>query len=249
MDSPFLLSSMAFAALWGAAHVGAFVRTHLGTFDEGDRQDWSMLVAAALTLLGLIIGFTFSMAITRYDQRKNLEAEEANAIGTEYLLVDLLPSADTAKVRRLLKVYVEERIRFYVTHDERELGSIDQETIKLQAQLWAIIPPAAGSDPTPPMALVVSGMNNVLNSSGYTAAAWWNRIPIPAWTLMATIALFCSILMGYCSHRSSGGVFVVLPLIVAISFLLISDIDSPRRGLIHVKPQNLMSLSQSLAGT
>ena len=246
MDYPLFLSALAFVAFWACAHLGAFLRTKLSPLDEDDRRDWSMVVAATLTLLGLIIGFSFSMAISRYDQRKNLEAEEANAIGTEYLRADLLPSSDAVKVRSLLKIYVEQRALYYVTRDEKQLTHIENETARLQAQLWAVIPPASAAAPTPPVALVVSGMNDVLNSKDYTIAAWWNRIPLAAWVLMVLIALCCNVLVGYSVHRSSGGVFVILPVVVAISFLLIADIDSPRGGLIHVKPHNLVTLSRSL---
>ena len=68
---------------------------------------------ATLTLLALIIGFTFSMALNRYDQRKIYEEEEANAIGTEYLRAELLPAADAAKVRTLLLNYLDQRVLFY----------------------------------------------------------------------------------------------------------------------------------------
>ncbi len=246
MDYPLLMSVPTFVIFWLFAHLGAVIRTRLGNLDDGDRQDWNVIITATLTLLGLIIGFSFSMAVSRYDQRKNLEAEEANAIGTEYLRADLLPRDQADKVHFLLKRYTEERVQFYITRHERELAAIEAETARLQAQLWAVMPPASSAQPTPPMAIVVSGMNDVLNSSGYTAAAWWNRIPIAAWVLMALIAICCNVLVGYCAHRSSGGVFVILPLVVAISFFLIADIDSPRGGVIHVSPVNLMELSRSL---
>ncbi len=83
-------------------------------------DDFRVVQGAILTLLALIIGFTFSMAIGRYDQRKNLEEAEANAIGTEYVRADLLPAADAAKVRTLLRRYTDERILFYTTRDFQE---------------------------------------------------------------------------------------------------------------------------------
>ncbi|MBV8626302.1 MAG: hypothetical protein JO371_00300 [Paraburkholderia sp.] len=69
--------------------------------------------AATLTLLGLIIGFTFSMALNRYDQRKNFGEEEASAIGTAYIRAALLPPDDAAKVRTLLASYLHQRILLY----------------------------------------------------------------------------------------------------------------------------------------
>lgn len=70
-------------------------------------------------------------------------------------------------------------------------------------------------------------MNDVLNSQGYTQAAWWNRIPVTAWVLLATIAIGCNLLIGYGAHRTNKLLFLVLPLAVSISFFLIADIDSP----------------------
>src|SRR5208282_5602357 len=133
-----------------------------------------LVLAASLTLLGLIIGFSFSMAVTRYDQRKNYEEAEANAIGTEYLRADLLPAANAAKVRVLLREYLDQRILFYQSRDERRLREIDVSTARLQTELWSAVQATAAAVPTPIVALAVAGMNDVLNSQGYTQAAWWN---------------------------------------------------------------------------
>ena len=89
-------------------------------------------------------------------------------------------------------------------------------------------------------------MNDVLNAQGYTQAAWWNRIPRSAWILMVAIALGCNLLIGYSAHRRDRRIFLIVPIAVSISFFLISDIDSPRMGTIHVVPENLLSLSQLL---
>ena len=89
-------------------------------------------------------------------------------------------------------------------------------------------------------------MNDVLNSQGYTQAAWWNRIPTAAWILMTNIAVFCNLLLGYSAHNTEPLLSLVLPFAVALSFLLISDVDSPRGGNIRVAPQNLLSLEQAL---
>ena len=145
---------------------------------EGDRQDFDIVRTASLTLLGLIIGFSFAMAVNRYDQRKNLEEAEANAIGTEYLRADLLPPEDASRVRDLLRKYCDERISYYLARDELRVGQIDAETAKLQAELWSVVARVAGTQPTPIVGLAVSGMNDVVNAQGYTQAAWWNRIPL-----------------------------------------------------------------------
>lgn len=231
--------------MWLAAEVGAFFHARVHPI-EGERQDYDIVLTATLTLLGLVIGFSFSMVINRYDQRKNYEEEEANAIGTEYLRVGLLPAGDAENLRDLLRRYLDQRVLFYETHDLLELHQIDAQTTSLQTQLWNLVESRATKAPTPPIALVVSGMNDVLNSQGYTQAAWLNRLPLAAWGLLVAIAVFSNLLIGYGARNGGFMFFLILPLAVAISFLLIADIDSPRRGLIRVFPQNLVSLSQSL---
>ena len=250
MKSPYIVFALSFFLMWLSVHIGIFFRKRQMGLEDEVRQDLDLIVASTLTLLGLIIGFSFSMAIGRYDQRKNYEEAEANAIGTEYVRADLLPAADAAKVRALLIDYLDQRILFYRTRDERELQQIYTHTAHLQAELWSAVRAPSAAQPTPILALVLSGMNDVLNSQGYTQAAWWNRIPIAAWGLMAAVAICSNLLVGYSARRAEGGVvrLLILPLVLAIAFLLIADIDSPRRGVIRVLPKNLMSLAQSLHG-
>jgi hypothetical protein len=148
-------------------------------------------------------------------------------------------------VRDLLRNYLDQRDLFYTTRDGQQLRQIDTNTAQLQNELWSGVQARATAQPTPIVALAVSGMNDVLNSQGYTQAAWLNRIPFAAWVLLAAIAIVCNLLLGYGARRTST-LFMVLPLVVSASFFLIADIDSPRVGLILVRPQNLASLSQSL---
>ncbi|MGA2620811.1 MAG: hypothetical protein ABSF26_24580 [Thermoguttaceae bacterium] len=245
---PLLVFVLSFIGLWLAGWVGWSFRRRQGALDAEMHEDFGFILAATLTLLGLIIGFSFSMATSRYDQRKIYEEEEANAIGTEYVRADLLPAADAATVRPLLRKYLDERILFYMTHDEQELKQINARTAQLQTELWTAIRAPAAAQPTQIVALAVSGMNDVFNSQGYTQAMYWNRIPTGAWGLMIAIAIGCNLLVGYGSHSAKAGskLLPILPLIVSIAFMLIADIDSPRHGFILVRPQNLISLAESL---
>jgi hypothetical protein len=248
MNYPLLVFVLSFFVLWLSARTGVFFHEKQGSLSEQEREDFGVVLAATLTLLGLIIGFSFSMAISRYDQRKNYEEEEANAIGTEYLRAELLPAADSAKIQALLSKYLDQRILFYRTRFASQLGPINADTEQLQSELWSSVRTPAEAQPNPVAALAVSGMNDVLNAQGYTQSAWWNRIPIAAWGLMGIIAVCSNMLVGYGVRRAKASSLslLVLPLIVSISFLLIADIDSPRGGIIRIRPKNLISLSQSL---
>jgi hypothetical protein len=245
---PFLVLALSFVVLWLSARIGVSFRKRRRNLEEDEREDFGVIVAAVLTLLGLIIGFSFSMAVSRYDQRKNYEEAEANAIGTEYVRAGLLPAADAERLHELLRNYLDQRVLFYQTRDQRMLRQIDASTAQLEADLWSAVQAPAAAQPTPMVALAVWGMNEVLNSQGYTQAAWWNRIPIAAWGLMGAIGICCNVLIGYGVRRGEPKaiLLLVLPLVVSISLFLIADIDSPRGGFIHVAPQNLLSLAQSL---
>ena len=247
LDYPILVFLFICLVLWLSEHVGAYWSRKRGNLSEDERADLNIVLGASLTLLALIIGFTFSMATSRYDQRKNYEEEEANAIDTEYFRVTLLPASDAAKARELLKTYVDQRVVYYTTRDMRQLQQVNARTAALQAELWATIQRATVAQPTPVAALVAQGMNDVLNTQGYTQAAWLNRIPMAAWVLMVSIAVCCACLFGY-TARSSQRIrrFRVLPLIVSISFFLVADIDSPRAGVIRVEPLNIENTAAAM---
>jgi hypothetical protein len=242
LNFPILVFVISFLTLWFAAWAAGRWGQREHALSEEMRGDYGVVLAASLTLLGLIIGFSFSMATGRYDLRKNYEEAEANAIGTEYVRADLLAPEDAAQVRELLRRYTDLRIRFYDTRKWDDLTQINQQTEQIQNQLWVAASRSAMSKPSPLTALAIAGMNDVLNSQGYTQGAWWNRIPVGAWCLMFGIALFCNMLLGYGVRKVVVKLLMVLPLVVAVSFFLIADIDSPRGGVIRVHPQNLHSL-------
>jgi hypothetical protein len=247
-DYPAVIFALSFSALWISTWVGASILRRKRNLEDDVREDFSTILVSTLTLNGLIIGFSFSMAISRYDQRKVYEEAEANAIGTEYVRADLLPGAGAEKVRSLLRSYLDQRILFYKTRGGRELREINARTAQLQSDLWAAVRDTGVAQQTPIIALAVAGMNDVLNSQGYTQAAWWNRIPPGAWALMISIALVGNLLIGYGvkNLKAESILLAVLPFVFSVSFLLIADIDSPRGGVIRVNPLNLVSLAESL---
>lgn len=244
---PALIFGVALVALWLASAAGMWLRSRSALGGDEHKEDRTTILAAGLTLLAFIVGFSFSFATGRYDQRKNYEEAEANAIGTEWVRADILPAPNAENVRRLLRAYLDQRIAFYNNGDESRFAQINRRTAELQAQLWAeVMAPAA--QPTRLTSLALAGMNDVLNSQSYTQAAFWFRIPTEAWFLMVAIAVGCNVLFGYGLKPTVAGrrLALGLPLINAVAFFLIADIDAPRHGLIWVIPQNLNSLALSL---
>jgi hypothetical protein len=211
---------------------------------EAERKDLDIALTATFTLLALIVGFSFSMATTRYDLRKTYEEAEASSIATAYLRADFLPNTGAVKLRELLKTYVRQRVFFYMTSNNTELRQLDVSTAQVQKEMWSTVQSAATAQPTPISALVAAGMNDVLSAEGKTAASWSNRLPLAAWMLMMAIAICANLLLGYISHRSSALLILVLPLATSIAFFLIAEIESPRGGLISVLPDNLRRAAQ-----
>src|SRR6201984_2427613 len=139
LNHPIALFGLTLALLWGASYLGTYFRHFNRESSNLDEADFSLILGATLTLLGLIIGFTFSMAVSHYDQRKNYEEEEANAIGTEYARAGLLPAADAVKVRTMLTDYLDQRILNYKSRDSQQLRQIDVQTTRLQTEVWAVV--------------------------------------------------------------------------------------------------------------
>ncbi|MBU3566259.1 hypothetical protein ICE93_09475 [Polynucleobacter sp. MWH-HuK1] len=237
------LAVFAFAVWFGHAALSRY-----RTKDTETSEDLGIIQTATLTLLALIIGFTFSMAIDRHDQREIYEEGEANAIGTEYLRADLLPPKAAAATKDLLIQYIDQRILFYSKQSPEKILEIRSKTDQLQMALWNEILPVVRTQPTAPIALVASGMNDVLNSQGYVQAAWWNRIPYTAWALMAAIAVCANLLVGFGARNFQKNIalFMIFPFVVAVSFFLIADIDSPRGGVIRIEARNLVALKNNL---
>jgi hypothetical protein len=137
---------------------------------------------------------------------------------------------------------------FYSKQDQETAKQITQRTTALENAMWNELLPIARTQPSPTTALVIAGMNDVINSHGYTQAAWWNRIPTAAWWLMAAIAIGANMLVGFGARnfKRNVGLFMIFPIMISIAFFLISDIDSPRGGVIRIYPRNLIDLKHNL---
>ena len=244
IDHPLALFGVTLILLWSAVRAGVWSLLRARPQKAKDLAEFDLVRSAMLTLLGLLVGFAISMAVTRYDQRKIHEEAEANAIGTEYLRLDLLPPEIAAATRPLMRAYTDERIAFY--SDPAHPLSQDAETAQTQTALWALVLPEAKSHPTPINALVVSGMNDVFNSQGYALAAWRDRLPIEVWALLIVVAAVCNFLIGFGAERLSGATQAILPLTVALAFVLIADVEGPRNGLVKVHPVNLGDAAEAM---
>jgi hypothetical protein len=100
-------------------------------------------------LLSLLLGFTLAMALTRYDQRKQLVVDEANDIGTTSLRAGLLPEPYGSEAMRLLAEYADARLAYFQTGNTKSTDAALTRTKQLQNQIWEVTRGAARTAPTP----------------------------------------------------------------------------------------------------
>jgi hypothetical protein len=154
LDIPLVVFGLSLVVLWLCTQIGILLQNRFVPLAEDKRQDLAIVIPATLTLLGLLIGFSFSLATNRYDQRKNYEEAEAKAIRTEYMRTDLLSPPDAARVRQLLKDYLNLRVLFYESRDQHQLRRINAQTAQLQTELWSAVEAAADRQPRYPILAV-----------------------------------------------------------------------------------------------
>ena len=247
VDRPWIMSAIVFFVLWAVARLGVWVRDWRAGITSAEHSDLDLVRNATFTLLAVILGFSLSMAVSRYDLRKTYEEEEANAIGTEYARLDLLSAETASATRDLLREYTRQRLIYYSSQDPDELRRTEIDTAKIQGQMWAAVARAANAQPSPVAAIAATGMNDVLNSQGYALAAWRNRLPIQVWGLVLFVSIGANFLIGFGSYSRSVWDLWLLALTTAVAFLLIAEIDSPRNGLVRVQAQNLADVAASIA--
>ena len=246
VDLPLLLFLVSFVVQWIAARMGIRLTSRKKALDDADSKDLETARSLAVTLLAVILGFTLSMSVSRYDNRKVCEETEANAIGTEYSRLELLPTDKTVLGQALLRDYLRLRLAFFSDQDRVAAEKLNDETERTQTRLWDLLTGAAASQPTPVTALAIAGMNDVFDSRGFTAAAWRNRLPVEVWVLTMFVSIGASFLFGFGAPRKSAMTLWVLPVAISVAFLLIAEVDSPSAGFVRVQPQNLLSAAKTI---
>ena len=226
--------------LWSGTLLGGYLRRKRETRMAEETSTFKTLEGAVLALLGLLLGFTFSMAVGRYDQRKNLEIAEANTLTNVWLRTATLPQPERLAEQRLLREYVPVRLEFLNAGTvQPRIESSLQQASQLQRQIWQGASAYAATHVDPVTAQNLSEVTAMIDVTESRTAAFENRIPILAWCMLLFIGLVASMLVGVGIGSRSRLLRFVLPLVVASALSLILDLDSPRSGLIRVHQHSL----------
>jgi hypothetical protein len=228
----------------GAALAGLVLRRHPEKEPEGPLGS---LVTALSALLAFMLGFTFALTTARYDTRKQLVLEEANAIGTTYLRAGLLPPAQGLEIRRLLRDYAD--VRATVTPENIDAALKQSEDIhgKLWAQTKALVRQGMDSEV---LSLFISSLNELIDlHQSRKTVALQRRIPGTVWVVVFLLTMLSMLAMGYQIGMSGVKRLRGAP-VMAVAFslvvLMIAAIDRPTEGFMRVSQQAIADVQQMM---
>jgi hypothetical protein len=228
-----------------------FGNRHSQHKDKEFAEHISLLQSSVLGLLALLIGFTFAMAIERFDTRKQLVLEESNHIGTAYLRSKLLPDELHEEMSGLFADYVESRLNFYYAgNDMAETEKAFQTSKEIEKNLWNIAI-LATKKPSNPLytSLFIQSLNDVIDANEKRQAALENRVPEPVILLLFFVSVFGMGFIGYnygLTGKRRHGSTAFFAILIASVLIIILDIDRPRRGLILVSQTSLERLQTGI---
>jgi len=242
-----LLALLLFGSMVVAREVGSYLRRRTKATDAGaDKDSDAFAMTSVLGLLALLIGFTFSIALSRYEARRELVVKEANAIGTTWLRMQLLDAPERAHMENLLRRYVDTRVAF----GEAASPEAEVEQYKraegLQNELWSgLMAAIAPFRDTPRASLLVTTMNESIDLAAERFATRQAHIPPRILRMLVLFALLAAGMVGYergNQRRATTLLFVLLTLAAT----LVVDLDRPSTGMVNVPQDPMLDLRASI---
>jgi len=238
--------------------VAIFVAVELGRqfgllASRRQRENISTVEAAILGLLALLIAFTFSMALSQFEGRRDALLNEANAIGTTALRARLLPTPHNTECLKLLREYIQIRLDIArSTPSSPEVATAIARSNAIQEALWQQVKAVAAKDNAMvPTGLFIQSLNDMIDSQEKRVSATANRVPNIVLTALYAIAIFAGAFSGYASglevQRARLPIYAMAVLVAAM-ILLIQDLDRPSVGFIKVNQQPMLDTAAGISG-
>jgi hypothetical protein len=200
---------------------------------------------AIFGLMGLIIALSFTGAALRFDQRRMLIIDEANAIGTAYLRVDLLHEDAQPAIRRYFRDYLEARIELYRNiSDENKVAELEQKAASLQLKIWkASVAATRQSGDISASLLLLPALNSMIDIYGTRTAIRQLHQPNIVFVVMILLAFVCSLIAGFGMSIGKSRSWVHLigfVLVMLITIIVIIDLEYPRSGFISIESLDVL---------
>jgi hypothetical protein len=217
-----------------------------------ERENVATLEGAMLGLLALILGFTFSMALARFEARREALLTEANAIGTAALRARLLPAPQSEESLKLFHEYARLRLDlFKQTGTAPALDAVIARSNRIQEELWQRAKTVAAKDNAMvPAGIFIEALNVTFDSQAARLAAFRNRVPAVVYVALYGIACAVTGFAGFASGVAKRfwrpPVYLTAVLVAAV-ILLIEDVDQPGEGFIVVSQQPMIDTEKAIA--
>jgi hypothetical protein len=245
--APFvLLLAVVVASLLAALEVGY----RLGRIDPVAEQQASTIATPILAIVGLLLAFSFSMAADRAALRRVAAVQEANSIGTFWLRTSLLPEPTRSGMRSRVRRYVDLHFEHRRAGIQRaRIDALEAEAGRLQGELWALLTEDARRDPEAArLRLVTPALNSMIDDSASALAARENRLPDAVLVYLYALLVIAGVCVGYRprGEKRSPILWAMFTLVVTGVFVILLDLDRPRRGLIQADPRPYVRLRESM---
>ena len=245
LDEPWLVFMTVCIALFASSVLG--YRLALSTRineDSHHHEHITGLREGLFVLLGLLLGFAVAIVLPRFDGRRQLVIDEANAIGTTLLRAEILPEPQRGRTLDLLREYVVVRHDFgsETLLDRPALNRETQRTKALQGQLWQQLVAVTQQNQTAVVATYLQALNDMIDVSEKRLAAFENRVPETVWLIIFIVAIFQAFATGFSLKRRFWFSLVMTPVVIGVVMALLADLDSPRTGLIRIEQNSMERL-------
>jgi hypothetical protein len=220
--------------------------------DDPTRAQFSNIQNGIIGLLALLLAFSFSMAVNRFQERKQMVVTETNSIGTTWLRAQALPEPQGAATRALLIKYVDARIAYSKAGvDPARIAAAERDTVALQGQLWTLaLALAAREDKAYPFQLYTVALNDTIDMSARRLAVMNDHVPETVLWMLMLVSSVTLLTVGYgfgLGRRRSTFSLLALSLLIVLVVVLMLDFDRPRRGLILVSENDFAALRGSMS--
>ena len=219
--------------------------------DETIRANVSTYLAGLVTLLGLIMAFTFSMASERYQDRKHLMVDESNEIGTAYSYTSLLPEPIIEATRQLFRNYLDLRIQYDHIRDDEKLSEIKNKLQSVHLKIWDTVASEAKNGLNPIYIPIVISLNSMRDTADKRNAAMDNRIPEPILWLLLILSVLNMAAIGFGGGMAGHGNIIyaqIINLAICATLYIIIDLDRPTKGIMKIGQSSLIELKDSIGG-
>jgi hypothetical protein len=251
---PLLICLVLMGVLVAALEIGFWVKKGMvkGGSDSIEKADIALILGGALTLLSLMLGFTYATSEGRFETRRKLVIDEANAIGTTYLRAKTLPEPRSSEIQELLRQYTAHRVEMAGMTDDapEKIREVDNRTKQLHGLIWSHAAALARENPNPVISIFLQTLNEMIDLHSKRLAAFRNRVPFSIYLVLFGVSAITLWLVGYYFGSPKQRVRILttmLALLVASVMWLIMDLDQPVRGAIRASQQSLIELHQDLS--